>query len=359
MPSWSGPGCARSKASGLARTWAATSSQRATHAWVEESLFRMVARLFSPSQARSGRWRTIEHEAAVALEAVDLCSPGRRERVGAERVRGAGHLLADRVEAGEHRGGVDVAPLEGEQGDAVLDAGALARRRGVAQAGLAQDLDAARAQLAAGRAQAGQLEAQLGEGGDASRQVLGLLGGAQVAPLLVQPGVVGDLVAGRGDRAQRPGVELGVDALGEEGRGQIALGQLLQQRRQSRGGARCLVDPEVVEAEAERAAGAARPGGTPASVLEQRRAPALRFALRLLARPAEVMAGRGEQDREAEQAGEGEAARAARRLGREAERAGDAPGPEHGVVGGELRRRSGPRLRRASAGRRAATRARP
>ena len=50
-----------------------------------------------------------------------------------------------------------MAPLEGEQGDAALDAGAFARRRGVAQAGLAQDLDAAGSELAAGRAQARDL----------------------------------------------------------------------------------------------------------------------------------------------------------------------------------------------------------
>src|SRR4051794_39799391 len=74
----------------------------------------------------------------------------------------------------------------------------------------------------------------------------------------------------------------------------------------------------------------------PVSLLPQRRAPALRLALGLLAGPAEVVARRGEQDREVEQAGDGEptGTRAVRVA--QAEGAGDQPEPEHGVVGGQL-----------------------
>ena len=113
---------------------------------------------FSPSQSSSGRWRTIVVKPpSRASRSISLLQVG-EEGVGVERVGRAGHLLAHRAERRQHAGRVDVAPLEGEQGDAVLDARARARGRAVAQAGLAQDLEPAGAELAAGRAHAGELD---------------------------------------------------------------------------------------------------------------------------------------------------------------------------------------------------------
>ena len=67
--------------------------------------------------------------------------------------------------------------------------------------------------------------------GDAAAQQLVLLGRRQRVPALVAPAVQPDLVAGGRDVAQRLGIELGVEALDEEGRAQVQRGERLQRAR--------------------------------------------------------------------------------------------------------------------------------
>ena len=105
-------------------------------------------------------------------------------------------------------------------------------------------------------------------------QVLRLLGAVELAPLLVAPGVVGDLVPAAADLPQRLRVELGVEALDEEGgRADSCVARARQQlagpgdapwasleaRRAERAELELGRLAEVVEAEAERAVGAAGP----------------------------------------------------------------------------------------------------
>ncbi len=103
-----------------------------------------------------------------------------------------------------------MAPLEGQQGDSILEAGSGSSRGAVAQACIAQDTDAAFPELPARRAQAGDLKAELPKRGEAPVQVRGLLGRRQLGPLLVAPGVEGDLVAATVDLAQQVGIDLRV-----------------------------------------------------------------------------------------------------------------------------------------------------
>ena len=126
--------------------------------------------------------------------------------------------FAGRGERRQHAARVDVAPLEGQQGEAGLDTGAAARRGAVAQPGLAQDLDAAVTELPPGGRRPAIRRPSRSKAVDAAGQVLGLLGRRQLAPLLVAPGVVGHLVATGVDLAQQVGIQLGVEALDEEGR---------------------------------------------------------------------------------------------------------------------------------------------
>ena len=80
------------------------------------------------------------------------------------------------------------------------------------------------------------------ERGDAAPEQLVLLGRRERVPDLVAPAVQPDLVAGRGDVAQGVGIELGVQALDEEGRAQVERGERLQRARQPDGDRRVVAD---------------------------------------------------------------------------------------------------------------------
>jgi hypothetical protein len=90
-------------------------------------------------------------------------------------------------------------------------------------------------QLAAGRPEALDLEAQPGERRHAAGQPLVLVACRQLVPALVAPAVHPDLVAGRRDVAQRLWIELGVEPLDEEGRPQVQRGERGERARQPDG----------------------------------------------------------------------------------------------------------------------------
>ncbi len=139
-----------------------------------------------------------------------------------------------------------------------------------------QGLERPRPEPAARRPEALDLEAEAREGGDAAAQELVLLVGRQRVPDLVAPAVQPDLVAGRGDVAQRLGIELGVQPLDEEGRAQVQRGERLERARQPDGHRGVVADrplrgpalevrrlAEVVEAEQDRVAQLAAHAGSP------------------------------------------------------------------------------------------------
>ena len=89
--------------------------------------------------------------ARVVGEALELRSKARRGRRRAERRRRAGDPLAHRLERRQDAAGVDVAPVEGEQGDPSSMPAPCPGRRAVAQPGPAQDLERRPAPSAAAR----------------------------------------------------------------------------------------------------------------------------------------------------------------------------------------------------------------
>src|SRR5436305_1677391 len=154
------------------------------------------------------------HVAAVSGQPVDLRFEPGTEVGRLDRLGRSADLFACRAERRQNAAGVYISPLEGQQGEAVLETDAGAGRRAVTQTGLAQDCGAPIAELAARRTQASDLQVESTECGEAPLQVGGLLGHAQLRPLLVAPGVEGNLVTARVDLAQQVGVDLRVQALG-------------------------------------------------------------------------------------------------------------------------------------------------
>ena len=313
-------------------------------------------------------------EAALVGEPLELALEEGEEGAGIDRVGRAGHLARGPTERRAARRLASTwRQRKGSRASAVLDARARPGRRAVAQARpRAGPRGRPSPSCPPGGRMPGQLQPELCEGRDArGRGSRPARRRSRLGPLLVAPGVVGDLVARRRRSAQQLGVELGVQPLDEEGRAQPAAASSLEQRRQrpvavgwspsGRPGDRA---PSSISAASPRLSkvrqSAPRTRRASCSLLQQRRAPALRFARGLLARPAEVVVGRGEQDREVEQAGDGRSAASPRPVSvRQAEDAGDRPRPRAPRCRRGAAPRSGPRLRRASARRRAATTARP
>ncbi len=214
----------------------ATSPQRATQtsppSWAAASRSSRRSRRSSPSHSSMNGCRT--NVAKPPSRPRRPSSPSRCSmKVSAGNVlRGSGDRFADGLHAGQDAGRVDLLPAEWELGDAVGDRDSVAGGGGVAQAGLAEQRGAARAQLAPRRPHPPRFQPDRVEGGDPTGQVLGLLRRAQRPPLLVRPGVEADLVAAAVDLGEQVGVELGVQALEEEGCRQPACVEMVEDPRQ-------------------------------------------------------------------------------------------------------------------------------
>src|SRR4051812_24163120 len=167
-------------------------------------------------------------------------------------------------------------PLERSAGSSRRTPGFIARRRAPAQAVGRQGLEGPRPETAARGPEALDLEAEAREGGDATAEDLVLVLGRQRVPDLVAPAVQPDLVAGRRDVEEGLGIELGVQALHEEGRAQVERGEGLERARQPDGHGGVVADralrgaalevrglAEVVEAEQDRVAQVAAHAGSP------------------------------------------------------------------------------------------------
>ena len=163
------------------------------------------------------------------------------------------------------------------------------------------------------------------------------------------PGVVADLVPGRVDLDQQLGVDLGVQPLDEEGRAEPARCELAEQRRQHPGRGRVVAQlgvgnlgaeldfgrlAEVVEGEAERAAAPAGPAAQSSSRAGLQRSGSRRACSRAQRKWCWAEASRiGKLRRPARAKRRDRGAVSVRTL----RTLRDPPGPEHRVVGGELR----------------------
>jgi hypothetical protein len=104
--------------------------------------------------------------------------------------------------------------------------------RAVREAEVAQQLERRGREVPAGRPEAGELDPEIPHATHAALEQLPLGAAVQPGPRLVAPAVVGDLVAGRVELAQRVRVQLGVQALDEERGVQPELVEQLQDPRQ-------------------------------------------------------------------------------------------------------------------------------
>src|SRR5262245_42036340 len=140
----------------------------------------------------------------------------RRVELGGQGTRSA-EPRPQRREAVHEVEGVHERPAEGDDGEAIARARLLALGGAPAQPGRVQEARGAGGQGAAGRPEAGDMHAESRERLEASTKEALLLVRRELAPGLVRPGVVADLVAARLDAADRVRIALAVDGLDEEG----------------------------------------------------------------------------------------------------------------------------------------------
>ena len=170
-------------------------------------------------------------------------------------VAGPEIALSQAGEVGQVVEGVGQRPAERQDGETVERLGDAGLGRHVREPELAQETRSGGSQLAPRRPEADRPQPERVHRLDAALERLALGGRVEAGPGLVLPAVVGDLVAGGVELAQRVGVQLGVEPLDEERRPQL---ELAEQREDARQGAR---DREVAPE---------RPPGRPLAALELR-----------------------------------------------------------------------------------------
>ena len=183
------------------------------------------------SSIRNG-CKTTRSQPAGGGQVLKLLLPAIGELDRIERRLGIAAGGSQRGEAVHQVVGVDETPRERDVRQTATNAGCAPCRRAPSQAGLQQQRRRARVELAPRRAEAARLERQRRERLNAPREDVPFLLGRQRCPLLVPPAVEPEPVPARGDLRDRVRIQLGVDRLDEERRGQPMRLELVEQPRQ-------------------------------------------------------------------------------------------------------------------------------